>query len=166
LNLKFFHYKLNKKLVVGLVSNGGRNFLGRLCVYHRGAGNKNKYRFIDKFRRLNKFGILFRIVKDSIRSSFIGLIFYENGLISYISLSDGVSLGSTLYSGISLQPISSFYNLGSSFPILFMNLFSKISCVELFPLSGSKLARSAGVSAHLIAKDKFKGTATLKFNSG
>lgn len=158
-------FKLSKKLVLGLVSNGGRNFLGRLCVFHRGSGNKNKYRLIDRFRRTNQTGLLFKVLKDPIRTAYIGLIFYENGMASYIVLSDGLFLGDNVYSGLFLKDVKNFFNIGSCFPIIYMNLFTRVNNIELFPLSGSKIARSAGVSAYIIGKDH-NDLITLKLNSG
>ena len=56
--IKFFFNKFFKKSSIGLVSSGGRNFLGRICVFHRGAGKKRRYLLVDRFRRLNSFGYI------------------------------------------------------------------------------------------------------------
>src|SRR3546814_17950915 len=82
--------KVLKKLNVGVYSKNGRNGFGRICVFHRGGGNLKKYRLIDFYRRLNLFGYVYKILYDPNRTSYIGLIFYENGLFSYIILSDNI----------------------------------------------------------------------------
>jgi len=152
-------------LVLGLVSHGGRNFLGRLCVFHRGGGNKNKIRLVDRFRRVNETGILFKILRDPVRTAFLGLVFYDSGFMTYIVLSDGIHIGSNIYSGVVTPATKNFLTLGSCFPTNNMNLFTRINNIELFPLSGSKIARSAGTSAYIIAKDLY-GFVTLKLHSG
>src|SRR5450432_1529136 len=120
--IKFVFFKVKKKLSIGLHSFGGRNFLGRVCVYHKGGGNKFKYKLIDRYRRLDQSSYIYKIFKQSSFTAFIGMVIYDNGL------------------------------------------FSVINSVELFPFSGSKLARSAGSSAYIIKKDKNK--VFLKLKSG
>lgn len=77
-SVEYFINSISKKISFGLVSHGGRNFLGRLCVFHRGAGNKKRYILMDFFRRINLIGSIIKIIKISIYTSFVGLIFYTN----------------------------------------------------------------------------------------
>lgn len=77
-SVEYFIKSVSRKISFGVVSHGGRNFLGRLCVFHRGAGNKRKYVMIDFFRRINLVGSILKILKLSFYTSFVGLIFYTN----------------------------------------------------------------------------------------
>jgi len=73
--------------------------LGRVCVNGRGGGQKRKYRVVDYFRRICVKGRLMRICYDRGRSAFLGLILYDNGLLSYLILSNGLKIGNTIFSG-------------------------------------------------------------------
>jgi len=77
----------------------GRNFLGRICVYHQGSGDKHNYLIIDRFRKLNVYGFVLRILDDFFRSSYIGLVMYFNGIFSFILLSEGVIKNAIIFSG-------------------------------------------------------------------
>jgi ribosomal protein L2 len=90
---------LNKKIKIGLNHNSGRNNSGRICVYNR-SSNKGKYLRIDFFRKIESFGYIWKIIKNSNRSAYIANIIYENGLFSYIISTDKLSLGHKIYSGI------------------------------------------------------------------
>src|ERR1051325_168950 len=93
-------HNIEKRYSIGSIfSKGGRNMLGRICVHHKGAGNKRLYRKIDYFRRLNQGGSVLKVIKDAFRSGFIGLIIYFNGVMSQIILSDSNKIGSVIYSG-------------------------------------------------------------------
>ena len=76
---------LNKKIKIGLKHNSGRNNYGKICVYNR-ISNKSKYLRIDFFRKIENFGYIWKIIKNSNRSAFIANIIYENGIFSYIIL--------------------------------------------------------------------------------
>jgi large subunit ribosomal protein L2 len=158
--LNYFFYKISFKLIKGISFSGGRNFLGRVCVKGRGSGNKRLFRHMDFLKRLNSFGLLCKIIYDSNRSAPVGCVLYENGLICYNILIDGITIGSTIFSGYMPNNI----DLGWSIPLLKIRLFSIISCVELYPYLGAKLVRAAGTSAILIGKEKGKGI--LKLRSG
>jgi len=93
---------INKNLIKGLKSTGGRNYLGRICVKGIGlcgSSNKNMYRYLDFYRRINKLGILLRTYYDPNRTSKIGLILYENGLTSFIIIQKGLNIFNFIYSG-------------------------------------------------------------------
>ncbi len=154
---------LEKKLCMGYVSFSGRNYTGRICVHHKGGGSKRRIQFIDLYRRINHFGWLVKIFKTKFRSSHIGLIVYKNGLSNYIILSNNVYLGERIYSGTLLSKNFNM-NTGITLPILYMNLFSVINCVELKPYSGIKLVRSAGMGA--IISTKFLKGISLKLSNG
>jgi len=153
LNYKFFSYFI-KKLKIGTFYLSGRNFMGRICVHHKCSGKKLNYYHIDFFRRLGCYGMIYKIFKDWSRTGFLGAIIYENGLFSYIILTEGLKIGDIIYSG-------NFYNddnicLGSALPIKNFNLFSIINNVENYPCKGSSLLRSAGVSCLIVAQKKEK----------
>ena len=153
-----FNY-INKKIKLGLNSRSGRNFSGRICVHHK-INKKNKYFKIDFYRRLNCFGFLYKIIKNSNRSSFIGGIIYENGLFSYIILTEKIYIGSKIYSGI----FNNNKNLGWSYKLENINLFTIISNIELNPYNGINLVRAAGTKAILTKIEKNK--VNLKLKSG
>jgi large subunit ribosomal protein L2 len=148
---------------MGLVSNGGRNYTGKICIHHRGRLQIRKYKFIDFFRRLNSVGVVIRIEKDLNRSAFLGLISYENGFLSYIVLSENIIVGKKIYSGL-FNYFGSKLNLGSSCIVGLMPLFSIVNNLEKIPYNGSIYVRAAGNSALLI--NKTKNFVQLKFRSG
>lgn len=160
---KFIFNKSLKNFSFGFVVSSGRNFLGRICVQHQGGSSKIKYILIDRFRHLNQFGYIIRIIRDINRSAYIGLVFYDNGLSSFILLSEGLLKGSRIFSG----DLKLYYNsmrIGSTQKLLDIGLFENINAIELFPFSGIKLARSAGTFSKIISKSNEKSV--LKLNSG
>lgn len=76
---KFIFKKFLKIFSYGIVLCAGRNFLGRICVQHQGGGVKAKNINIDRYRYLNQYGFVFRIIQNFFRSGFIGFIVYDNG---------------------------------------------------------------------------------------
>ena len=180
---KYLFKKLLYHFTIGCTSMAGRNHLGRICVFHKGGGNKRKYRYIDFFRRVNDFGIIVKIFKDSFRTAFTAFVLYRNGLFAHIVMAEGLDQGSYVYSGYTLPVIPkidrnaddeetrhilklerSLYGSGSALPIRHLTLFTKVNNVELYPHSGSVLCRSAGVSALYIGYEA--GRSLLKLNSG
>ena len=140
--------------------NGGRNNNGRITTRHQGGGHKQKYRIVD-FRR-NKDGIaakVERIEYDPNRSAHIALVCYADGERRYIIAPRGVEVGSQLMSG-SEAPIRA----GNTLPIRNIPVGSTIHCIELKPGAGAQIARSAGTSATLLARE---GTyAQVRMRSG
>jgi hypothetical protein len=63
MQLKYLFKKLDKKLRLGYVPSSGRNYLGTICVHHRGGGSKKKSYLIDFFRRVNSFGFIVKLLK-------------------------------------------------------------------------------------------------------
>jgi large subunit ribosomal protein L2 len=139
---------------------GGRNNSGKITTRHIGGGHKQRYRIID-FKR-NKDGIpctVERIEYDPNRSAFIALVLYADGERRYIIAPSGVKAGDAIVSGAD-APIKP----GNCLPISNIPIGSTIHCIEMKPGKGAQLARSAGTSVQLIARD---GTyATLRLRSG
>lgn len=149
-----------KALSHGQSKSGGRNNTGRITVWQRGGGHKRRYRIID-FKR-DKFDISAEIKSieyDPNRTAFISLVEYKDGEKRYIIAQNGLKLGQNIMSGESASP-----ELGNSLPIANIPLGTIISCIEFSPGKGAVLARSAGSSAQLMAKEE--KYSTLKLPSG
>jgi ribosomal protein L2 len=97
--LNYYIFKINKIISIGSRPLSGRNFLGTICCHHKSGGNKKKLILCDFFRRINNYGYILKIIKNNYYTSFIGGILYENGLFSYILLSETLLIGSKVYSG-------------------------------------------------------------------
>jgi len=138
----------------------GRNNNGHITVRHRGGGHKQHYRIVD-FRR-NKDGIpakVERLEYDPNRTAHIALLCYADGERRYIIAPRGLEVGSTLISGIE-APIRA----GNTLPIRNIPVGTTIHCIELLPGKGAQMARSAGASAVLLARE---GTyAQVRLRSG
>ncbi len=140
--------------------SGGRNNTGRITTRHVGGGHKQHYRVVD-FRR-NKDGIpatVERIEYDPNRTAYIALVCYADGERRYIIAPKGLSAGDKIESGNSAA-----IKVGNTLPIRNIPLGSVIHCVELKPGKGAQVARSAGASAQLVARDG--AYATLRLRSG
>jgi len=149
-----------KSLTVALKKSGGRNNLGRLTSRHIGGGHKRRYRIID-FKR-NKFDVpakVFSIEYDPNRSCRIALLHYLDGEKRYILAPDGIKVGDMLKSGEAVE-----IKVGIAMKLKSIPLGSLIHNVELKPGKGGQLARSAGMSIQLAAKDG--SYAQLKLPSG
>ncbi len=140
--------------------SGGRNNAGRITTRHRGGGHKRRYRIID-FRR-NKDGVQARVEHieyDPNRSAHIALLLYADGERRYIIAPRGVEVGALLASGED-APIKP----GNALPIRSIPVGTTVHCMELKPGKGAQMARSAGASAQLLARDG--NYATLRLRSG
>ena len=127
----------------------GRNNLGHITVRHRGGAHKRQYRIVD-FRR-NKDGIpakVERLEYDPNRSANLALLCYADGERRYILAPRGVAAGTELMSG-SEAPIRA----GNTLPIRNIPVGSTIHCIDLQPGKGAQIARSAGASATLLARE-------------
>jgi hypothetical protein len=91
--------KFDKKIMTTIGSTGGRNILGRVCIFHRGGGKKRLYRPIDFIRRVNDYGTVIKIYKAAKRTAFIGTILYLNGLLSNLLMAENSRIGSLLFNG-------------------------------------------------------------------
>lgn len=141
--------KPERSLTTALRKKGGRNNTGRITVRHRGGGHKRRYRVID-FKR-NKFDSVAEVIAieyDPNRSARIALLQYADGEKRYIIAPLGVNVGDTIGNGAnaSLRP-------GNSLPISDIPVGTQIHNVELLPGKGGQLARAAGTSAQLLAKE-------------
>jgi len=141
--------KPERSLLATKKKHSGRNSYGRITVRHRGGGNRKKYRIID-FKR-TKFDIPAEVLTleyDPNRSAFIALIQYEDGVKNYIIAPQGLKVGDTVVAGpgADIKP-------GNALPLSDMPNGTVIHNVELYPGRGGQLARSAGNSAQLMAKE-------------
>ena len=138
-----------KSLTEGLSKKAGRNHHGHITVRRRGGGHKRRYRRID-FRR-DKHGIPGRIAEieyDPNRSARIALVHYADGEKRYILHARGLKQGDTVVSGPGSEP-----SLGNCLPLMEVPLGTMLHAVELKPGKGAQMARSAGASVQLIAKE-------------
>ena len=148
------------KLVEKQSRKAGRNTFGHITTRHQGGGHKQHYRFID-FRR-NKDGIpakVERIEYDPNRSAHIALLCYADGERRYVIAAKGVAVGAHLMSGVE-APIKP----GNALPLRGIPVGSTIHCVEMTPGKGAQLARSAGTSVQLLAREG--SYAQLRLRSG
>ncbi len=144
-----------KSLLEPKAKTGGRNYYGRKTSRHRGGGHKQQYRIID-FKR-NKDHIPAKVATieyDPNRTCRIALLHYADGEKRYILAPNGVKVGDYVESGpkADIRP-------GNSLPMRFIPTGSTVHNVEIRPGGGGKMARSAGMSVQLVAKDG--GFATL-----
>ena len=149
-----------KTLIATRARTGGRNVYGRKTARHRGGGHKRQYRIVD-FRR-NKDGIFAKVERieyDPNRSAHLALLCYADGERRYILAPRGVEVGTQLMSG-SQAPIRP----GNTLPIRNIPVGQTIHAIELLPGKGAQVARSAGASARLLARE---GTyAQVRLRSG
>jgi large subunit ribosomal protein L2 len=138
----------------------GRNNNGHITTRHKGGGHKHHYRVVD-FRR-TKDGIpakVERIEYDPNRSAHLALLCYSDGERRYIIAPKGVVVGAVLMSGID-APIKP----GNTLPLRNIPIGSTIHCIEMQPGKGAQIARAAGTSAQLQAREG--AYATLRLRSG
>ena len=141
--------KPHAKLLGKKISTAGRNNAGRITVRHRGGGHKKHIRSID-FRR-NKIDIpgkVETIEYDPNRTAHLALICYRDGERRYIIAPKGVKVGDEILSG-NIVPVK----IGNCMPIRNIPVGTQIHCIELKAGKGAQLARSAGGSAQLVAKE-------------
>jgi large subunit ribosomal protein L2 len=138
----------------------GRNHNGRITTRHQGGGHKQQYRVVD-FKR-NKDGIVAKVERleyDPNRSAHIALLLYADGERRYIIAPKGVVAGSELVSGAE-APIKP----GNTLPLRNIPVGSTIHCIEMMPGKGAQIARSAGTSVQLLAREG--SYAQLRLRSG
>ena len=149
-----------RTLLAPMHKTGGRNVNGRITTRHRGGGHKRRYRLID-FKRL-KDGIpakVHSIEYDPNRSARIALLHYKDGEKRYILAPVRLRTGQMVESGaaVDIRP-------GNAMPLKAMPTGTTVHNIELRPGQGGKMARSAGSSAQLVAKEG--GKALLRLPSG
>jgi large subunit ribosomal protein L2 len=149
-----------KSLLAKLSKSGGRGNTGRITSRHRGGGHKRMYRIID-FKR-NKLSIPAKVATieyDPNRTCRIALLHYADGEKRYILAPEGLLVGATVTSGA-----ESDISVGNTMPLKNVPLGTFIHNVELQPGRGGQIARSAGNSCQVMAKEG--DFATLKLPSG
>lgn len=140
--------------------SGGRNNAGKITVRHIGGGNKRKYRIID-FKR-NKDGIpatVKSIQYDPNRSAYIALLAYADGEKRYILAPVGLNVGDKVMSGAGAD-----IKVGNALPLSDIPVGTTIHNIEMKPGRGGQIARSAGISAQIMAREG--DYATIKMPSG
>jgi large subunit ribosomal protein L2 len=149
-----------KSLTEPLKKKGGRNNTGRITTRHQGGGHKRRYRVID-FKRI-KDGVPAKVAAieyDPNRSARIALLHYLDGAKAYIIAPARLRVGAMVESGptADIKP-------GNALPLENMPTGTMVHNVELKPGQGAKMARSAGASVQLVAKDD--GYGVLRLPSG
>jgi large subunit ribosomal protein L2 len=149
-----------KSLVEGLNKTGGRGGGGRIAVRFRGGGAKRLYRAVDfKRRKWNVTGKIERLEYDPNRTAFIALVRYADGELAYILAPQRLTLGDEIVAAekVDVKP-------GNASPLRSLPVGTIIHNVELKPMKGGQVARSAGTYAQLVGRDA--GYAQIRLNSG
>ncbi len=152
--------KPERSLMHDMRKSGGRNNQGKITVRHIGGGNRTKYRIID-FKR-NKDGIpatVKSIQYDPNRSAHIALLAYADGEKRYILAPVGLAVGDKVISGVGADIKS-----GNALPLSEIPVGTVVHAIEFKPGRGAQIARAAGISAQIMAKEG--AYATLKMPSG
>ncbi len=140
--------------------SGGRNNHGRITTRHVGGGHKQHYRIVDfKRNKVDIPAIVERLEYDPNRTANIALVLFKDGERRYIIAPKGLKIGQEI-----LSSESTLVKPGNCMPLRNIPLGTVIHCVELKPGKGAQIARSAGTSAQLVAKDA--GYVTLRLRSG
>ena len=149
-----------KSLVEGLTKSGGRGGGGRIAVRFRGGGAKRLYRKVDfKRRKWNVVGAVQRLEYDPNRTAFIALVKYADGELAYILAPQRLAVGAEIVAAekVDVKP-------GNASPLRGLPIGTIVHNVELKPMKGGQMARSAGTYAQLIGRDA--GYAQIRLNSG
>jgi len=149
-----------RTLLAPLHKTGGRNVNGRITTRHRGGGHKRRYRLIDFKRTKDDVPARVHSIEyDPNRSARIALLHYQDGEKRYILAPVRLRVGQTVESGaaVDIRP-------GNAMPLRSMPTGTTVHNIELRPGQGGKMARSAGSSAQLVAKEG--GKALLRLPSG
>jgi large subunit ribosomal protein L2 len=153
-------HKPEKKLLQSNHRAQGRNHRGVITCRHRGGGHRRLYRKVDIWRKnLDSVGYIRTIEYDPNRNALIALVHYKNGKKAYILVPKGFYVGQAIITGFRI-PIER----GNTLPLWNIPLGINVYNVEFRPGSGRKVARSAGTSVQLVAREY--GFATLRFPSG
>ena len=150
--------KPHDALTVTKCKTGGRNNDGRQTVRHIGGGHKQKYRIID-FKR-DKVGIVGKIERleyDPNRSAHIALVLYVDGERRYVIAPNGLKENDEIASGNDVA-----IKVGNCLPLRNIPVGTTIHCIELKPGKGAQLARSAGASVQLVAREDIYSTVRLR----
>ncbi len=141
--------KPEKSLLAPVHNHGGRNGSGKMTVRHQGGGHKRQYRIID-FKRMkdNVPATVATIEYDPNRTCRIALLHYADGEKRYIIAPEGIKQGDVIETGAQadIKP-------GNNLPLRNIPTGTVVHAIELRPLGGAKIARSAGAAVQLVAKD-------------
>ena len=149
-----------KQLTEGLSKTGGRNNTGRITTRHIGGGHKRRYRVID-FKR-NKDDVVAtveRIEYDPNRTSFIALIKYADGDVSYILAPQRLNVGNQVVSGLEVD-----IKPGNALPLKKIPIGTIVHNIEMKIHKGGQLARSAGTYGQIVGRDS--GYIQVRLSSG
>ncbi len=149
-----------KPLLTRLKSHAGRNSQGRITVRHQGGGNKRLYRLVDfKQLKLNSKAKVETLEYDPYRTAFIARVKYQDGVVSYILASNAMKVGDEIITApeAPLKP-------GNRLELKNIPVGYQVYNVELRPLQGGRLIRSAGSFAEVLAHSN--GYTDLKVASG
>ena len=150
----------HKALLENQRKSGGRNNTVRFSTLHVGGGHRQHYRLVDFKRRKDDIKArVERLEYDPNRSANIALVLYADGERRYIIAPKGLSAGMEIVSGLH-APIA----VGNSLPMRNIPVGTVIHCIELKPGKGAQLARSAGASVQLVAREG--AHATIRLRSG
>lgn len=152
--------KPHKSLVCGKSKTGGRNFQGRITVWHRGGGHKKLYRFVDFSRnKVDIEAVVERIEYDPNRTAFIALIKYADGEYSYIIAPQKLSIGDKIISSDKTD-----VKIGNCMKMINIPIGTVVHNVEVKLGKGAQYVRSAGAYAQIVGRDS--GKVIVKFSSG
>ncbi len=149
-----------KVLVEGKSKSGGRNNDGRITTRHIGGGAKRSYRMVDfRRRKFDAPGKVERIEYDPNRTAFIALIKYQDGELAYILAPQRLAVGDQVVAGekVDVKP-------GNAMLLKSIPVGTIIHNIEIKPLKGAQMARSAGTYAQVVGRDT--GYAQLRMASG
>jgi len=159
-NAELYKGAPERSLVSGLTNKGGRNNVGRVTMRGQGGGHKRLYRLID-FKRDN-YGVegkVSRVEYDPNRTAHIALVVFSNGEKRYILAPQGLRPGDAVMSGPTAE-----VRVGNALPLSNIRVGTMVHNVELKPLKGGQLGRSAGAAIQLMGKEGDR--AVLKLPSG
>jgi large subunit ribosomal protein L2 len=149
-----------KALTEGLSKSGGRNNMGRVTAFRKGGGHKRTYRIIDfKRRKWDMPATVERLEYDPNRTAFIALIKYADETLSYIVAPQRLNVGDTVIAGekVDVKP-------GNAMPLKSIPVGTIIHNIEMKPMKGAQIARSAGCYVQLVGRDQ--GYAQIRLSSG
>jgi large subunit ribosomal protein L2 len=152
--------KPEKSLVEGLNKSGGRGGGGRIAVRFRGGGAKRLYRKVDfKRRKWDVAAVVERLEYDPNRTAFIALVKYADGELAYILAPQRLKVGDQVVAGekVDVKP-------GNASPLRSMPIGTIVHNIEMKPMKGGQIARSAGAYAQLVGRDA--GYAQIRLGSG
>lgn len=152
--------KPEKSLIAKKTSTGGRNSSGKMTMRYIGGGHKKSYRIIDFKRDKDNIPAVVKTIEyDPNRTARIALVFYADGEKRYILAPKGLKVGQTILSGKGVAP-----EVGNALYLAEIPLGTFIHNLEIKPGAGAGLARSAGTSAQLVAREE--KYSTIKLPSG